>query len=193
MGAGGSSTYSESKLHKIRGKVEDWVEVLDNELEQDDMQVVCLEFLSKLMKRYGDAACDFMHNCKGIFRVADSMKTYPSNEIVLRAAADLLIHCHRHEALSEDSRMAGIREILLDALERHQMDEYIPKDANEALRLLYKTGTVVGIKSIMASLETSDYARIVNVLRDHSLKNKVQQEGFAALARIFEASPGELE
>ena len=121
------------------------------------------------------------------------MKAYPSDEIIIRAACDLLIHTNQYERLSEHARIAGIREILYDSLQRHQVDEFIPADADKALRRLYKTGTVVGLRSIVESLETGDYTTIVHVLQNHRLKNKVQEEGMAALARIFDAHPEYLE
>ena len=121
------------------------------------------------------------------------MKAYPSDEIIIRAACDLLIHTNQYERLSEHARIAGIRDILYDSLQRHQVDEFIPADADKALRRLYKTGTVVGLRSIVESLETGDYTTIVHVLQNHRLKNKVQEEGMAALARIFDAHPEYLE
>eukprot|EP00946_MAST-07B_sp_MAST-7B-sp1_P001392 g1392.t1 len=190
MGGNGSK---ESQSNKLRGKVEDWVEVLDNEIDQDDMQIVCLEFLSKLMKRGGNKAAEYLAMANGVSRIADSMKTWPSQEIVLRAACELLCLCLTNEACAEQARIAGMREILMNVLERHQMDAYIPVEGATALRLLYKTGTMVGLKSIVESLETADYVRVVKVIREHELKNKVQEEGFAALARIFEADPTKLQ
>ena len=190
MGGNGSK---EAQSSKLRGKVEDWVEVLDNEIDQDDMQIVCLKFLTKLIRRNGDEAASYLATANGVSRVADSMKTYPSQEIVLRAACELLCLCLRNEACAEQARIAGMREILMNVLERHQMDAYIPVEGGTALRLLYKTGTLVGLRSIVESLETADYVRIVRVLREHELKNKVQEEGFAALARIFEADPDKLQ
>jgi len=192
MGSGNSKP-SQAKLDKLRGLIEDWVETLDNDIDMSDMQVIALEKLAKLMKKGNKYAADFMAKANGMGRIADSMKTWPSDEIIIRAACDLLMHCHQFELLSEHSRIAGVREILYDAIQRHQVDEYIPVDANTALTRLYNTGTVVGLKAISNSMESGDYGTIVRVLKEHESKNKVQEEGFAALARIFDAHPEWLE
>ena len=89
----GGSSSKEARSSKLRGKVEDWVEVLDNEIDQDDMQIVCLEFLTKLMKRGGNEAAEYLAISNGVSRVADSMKTYPSQEIVLASELDCLLDC----------------------------------------------------------------------------------------------------
>lgn len=190
---GGNSKPSQKKLDKLRGEIEDWVETLDNDIDVSEMQLIALEILSKKMKRGKHYAAEFMAKCNGVGRVADSMKAYPSDELVIRAGCDLLIHCNQYETLSEHARVAGIREILYNSIERHQVDEFIPNDANKALSRLYKTGTVVGLRIIVESLDNGDYAKIVQTIKDHHLKNKVQEEGMAALARIFDAHPEYLE
>jgi len=192
MGSGNTKP-SDAKLDRMRGEIEDWIETLDNDIDDSQMQIIALEVLTKQMKRGKYYAAEFMAKGNGVGRVADSMKTWPSDEIIIRCACSLLIHCHQYEILSEHARIAGIRECLHDSLQRHQIDEFIPTDANQALVRLYNTGTVVGLKSIASSVATGDYETIVQVLKDHHLKNTVQEEGFAALARIFDAHPEGLE
>jgi len=188
MGSGNSKP-SEGKLDRMRGEIEDWVETLDNDIDDSGMQVIALEVLTKKMKRGKYYAAEFMAKANGVARVADSMKTWPSDEIIIRAACSLLIYCHQYEILSEHARIAGIRECLHDSLQRHQVDAFIPVDANQALRRLYDTGTIVGLKAISGAVGTGDYVTIVQIIKNHHLKNKVQEEGFAALARIFDAHP----
>ena len=181
MGSGASMRTK--RLMFWKAKLGEWLDNLTSEIDDPEMQMFGIETIQDIANK-SDAHMEFYYELEGNARIIESCEKHKANELVVRAACRLWTFTMDHEGCAEQMRILKAKDLFEVLLKIHKYDSYVMEDANVCLTKLFMVCNRVGQKQIDVAFKANDVLKILEIMRNHPLKEDVQQVGLQAVAEL---------